>query len=43
MMLLFGLVYAHNITMRAGLDAAAAGILVGAALFSVALEERSLS
>ncbi|MEY3942964.1 MAG: hypothetical protein RLZZ133_654 [Pseudomonadota bacterium] len=32
-MLLFGLVYAHNITMRAGLDAAAAGILVGAALF----------
>ena len=33
MMLLFGLVYAHNDTMRAGLDAAAAGILVGAALF----------
>ena len=33
MMLLFGLVYAHNVSMRAGLDAAAAGILVGAALF----------
>jgi ABC-2 type transport system permease protein len=33
MMLLFGLVYANNINMRAGLDAAAAGILVGAALF----------
>ena len=33
MMLLFGLVYAHNISMSAGLDAAAAGILVGAALF----------
>lgn len=33
MMLLFGLVYAHNASMRAGLDAAAAGILVGAALF----------
>jgi len=33
MMLLFGLVYAHNATMRAGLDAAAAGILMGAALF----------
>ncbi len=33
MMLLFGLVYKHNINMRAGLDAAAAGILVGAALF----------
>jgi len=33
MMLLFGLVYANNISMRAGLDAAAAGILVGAALF----------
>jgi ABC-2 type transport system permease protein len=33
MMLLFGLVYAHNANMRAGLDAAAAGILVGAALF----------
>jgi ABC-2 type transport system permease protein len=33
MMLLFGLVYAHNISMRDGLDAAAAGILVGAALF----------
>jgi ABC-2 type transport system permease protein len=33
MMLLFGLVYAHNDSMRAGLDAAAAGILVGAALF----------
>jgi len=33
MMLLFGLVYAHNDNMRAGLDAAAAGILVGAALF----------
>lgn len=33
MMLLFGLVYAHNISMRAGLDAAAAGILMGAALF----------
>jgi ABC-2 type transport system permease protein len=33
MMLLFGLVYSHNDTMRAGLDAAAAGILMGAALF----------
>jgi len=33
MMLLFGLVYAHNANMRAGLDAAAAGILIGAALF----------
>ena len=33
MMLLFGMVYANNVTMRAGLDAAAAGILVGAALF----------
>ena len=33
MMLLFGLVYAHNASMRAGLDAAAAGILIGAALF----------
>ena len=33
MMVLFGLVYAHNDHMRAGLDAAAAGILVGAALF----------
>ena len=33
MMLLFGLVYANNNSMRAGLDAAAAGILVGAALF----------
>jgi ABC-2 type transport system permease protein len=33
MMLLFGLVYANNISMRDGLDAAAAGILVGAALF----------
>jgi ABC-2 type transport system permease protein len=33
MMLLFGWVYANNISMRAGLDAAAAGILVGAALF----------
>ena len=33
MMLLFGLVYAHNASMRAGLDAAAAGILMGAALF----------
>jgi ABC-2 type transport system permease protein len=33
MMLLFGLVYAHNDSMRAGLDAAAAGILMGAALF----------
>jgi ABC-2 type transport system permease protein len=33
MMLLFGLVYAHNDSMRPGLDAAAAGILVGAALF----------
>ena len=33
MMLLFGLVYAHNAHMRAGLDAAAAGILMGAALF----------
>ena len=33
MMLLFGLVYAHNATMRDGLDAAAAGILIGAALF----------
>jgi len=33
MMLLFGMVYAHNASMRAGLDAAAAGILVGAALF----------
>ena len=33
MMVLFGLVYAHNASMRAGLDAAAAGILVGAALF----------
>jgi ABC-2 type transport system permease protein len=33
MMLLFGMVYAHNPSMRAGLDAAAAGILVGAALF----------
>ena len=32
-MLLFGFVYAHNLSMRAGLDAAAAGILVGAALF----------
>ena len=31
MMLLFGLVYAHNASMRAGLDAAAAGILIGAA------------
>jgi ABC-type microcin C transport system permease subunit YejE len=31
MMLLFGLVYAHNASMRAGLDAVAAGILVGAA------------
>ena len=28
MMLLFGLVYAHNAGMRAGLDAAAAGILM---------------
>jgi ABC-2 type transport system permease protein len=33
MMLLFGLVYAHNASMRAGLDAAAAGILMGSALF----------
>ena len=33
MMLLFGLVYAHNANMRAGLDAASAGILMGAALF----------
>ncbi len=33
MMLLFGMVYANNDNMRAGLDAAAAGILVGAALF----------
>jgi len=33
MMLLFGMVYAHNATMRDGLDAAAAGILIGAALF----------
>ena len=33
MMMLFGLVYAHNASMRAGLDAAAAGILMGAALF----------
>jgi len=33
MMLLFGLVYSHNASMRAGLDAAAAGILMGAALF----------
>lgn len=33
MMLLFGLVYSHNESMRAGLDAAAAGILMGAALF----------
>ena len=33
MMLLFGMVYASNVNMRAGLDAAAAGILVGAALF----------
>ena len=33
MMVLFGLVYAHNASMRAGLDAAAAGILMGAALF----------
>jgi ABC-2 type transport system permease protein len=33
MMLLFGLVYAHNDHMRAGLDQAAAGILMGAALF----------
>jgi ABC-2 type transport system permease protein len=33
MMLLFGLVYAHNDSMRAGLDQAAAGILMGAALF----------
>jgi ABC-2 type transport system permease protein len=33
MMLLFGLVYAHNDSMRSGLDAAAAGILVGASLF----------
>jgi ABC-2 type transport system permease protein len=33
MMLLFGWVYAHNASMRAGLDAAAAGILMGAALF----------
>jgi len=33
MMLLFGLVYAHNASMRDGLDAAAAGILIGAALF----------
>ena len=33
MMLLFGLVYAHNDSMRAGLDAAAAGILMGSALF----------
>lgn len=33
MMLLFGGVYAHNASMRAGLDAAAAGILMGAALF----------
>ncbi len=33
MMLLFGLVYAHNDSMRAGLDAMAAGVLMGAALF----------
>ena len=33
MMLLFGLVYAHNDSMCAGLDAMAAGVLMGAALF----------
>jgi ABC-2 type transport system permease protein len=33
MMLLFGLIYGHNAAMRAGLDATAAGILIGAALF----------
>jgi ABC-2 type transport system permease protein len=33
MMLLFGLVYANNDSMRAGLDAMAAGVLMGAALF----------
>ena len=33
MMLLFVLVYAHNDSMRAGLDAMAAGVLMGAALF----------
>ena len=32
-MLLFGLVYANNDNMRAGLDAMAAGVLMGAALF----------
>jgi len=33
MMLLFGLVYAYNDSMRAGLDPMAAGVLMGAALF----------
>lgn len=33
MMLLFGLVYANNDSMRAGLDAMAAGVFMGAALF----------
>jgi len=33
MMLLFGLIYGHNPTMRVGLDATPAGILIGAALF----------
>lgn len=33
MMMLFGLIYRHNAAMRAGLDATAAGILIGAALF----------
>jgi ABC-2 type transport system permease protein len=33
MMLIFGLIYRHNTMMRAGLDASAAGILIGGALF----------
>ena len=33
MLLLFGLIYGHNASMRAGLDTLPAGILIGAALF----------
>jgi ABC-2 type transport system permease protein len=33
MMLLFGLIYGHSTAMRVNLDATAAGILIGAALF----------
>jgi ABC-2 type transport system permease protein len=33
MLLLFGLIYRNNVSMRAGFDATPAGILIGAALF----------